>query len=136
MEVSNPYLAGHIQQSAKNIMAELYDSNFAEQNVDLEVAYVGILNYATGFKLRLTFVDAFEDEDIDEWKYIAQKHGASGLRTRLDTSSGNIDLNIEYKRRTISPNKIWWIRSAIMAVASYSFHQLHLIDPERYPWFE
>jgi len=136
MEVSNPYLAGHIQQSAKNIIDDLYNSNFAEQNVDLDVAYVGILNYATGFKLRLAFVDTFKGEDIEEWKYIVQKHGASGLRTRLDTSSGNIDLNIEYKRRTVSSKRIWWIRSAIMMVASYSFHQLHLIDPARYPWFE
>lgn len=136
MEVSNPYLAGHIQQSAQNIMEDLYKSNFADNNVDLDVAYVGILNYTTGLKLRLTFVDSFDDEDIDEWKYIAKKHGATGIKTRLDTSSGNIDINIEYKRRSLPSNKIWLMRSVAIALASYSFHQLHLINPERYPWFE
>jgi len=136
MEVSNPYLAGHIKQSTQNIMEDLYHSNFAENNVSLEISYVGILNYTTGVKLRLTFVDSFEDEDIDEWKRISKKHGATGLKTKINTSSGNIDINIEYKRRSTPDNKIWMIRSAVLVLASYSFHQLHLINPERYPWFE
>jgi|TARA_B110000879_G_C11064622_1_gene468102 hypothetical protein len=136
MEVSNPYLPGHIQENVKKIIEALYASDFAEQNVDLEIVYVGILNYTTGVKLRLSFVDAVEDHDIEEWSRIARKYQACDIKTRLNTSSGNIDINIEYKRRVVSATNQWWIRSALLVLASYSFHQLHLLNPERYPWFE
>lgn len=135
MNISNPSLAGHLKQSAQQIVSALYESDFASTNVDLSVDMVGILNYTTGVKLRMSFVDSFEDDDIDEWRRIAFSYGATGMKTRVDTSSGNIDLNIEYKRRDVS-TKLWWIRSATILLATWSYHQLHLVNHERYPWFE
>ena len=75
-----------------------------------------------------------------QWRNIAKTHGASGIKTRVHTSSGNIDLNIEYKgpdRTSIS--KLWMLRSILILVASWSYHQLHLLESDRYPspteWF-
>jgi len=132
MNISNPTLPAHIKQSAHNIVDALYESNFAHNNVDLNIDVIGILNYTTGVKLRFTFADTFLDDDVDEWRVIARQYGASGIKTKVDTSTGNIDMNIEYKRRGAF-SKIWMIRSALVALASFSYHQLHLLNVERYP---
>ena len=132
MNISNPSLPVHIKQSAHNIVDALYESNFAQHNVDLNIDIIGILNYTTGVKLRLTFADTFRDDDITEWRSIVTHFGATGLKTKVDTSTGNIDMNIEYKRRS-AISKTWIIRSALLALASLSYHQLHLLRAERYP---
>lgn len=132
MNISNPTLPAHIKQSAHNIVDALYESNFAQNNVDLNIDVIGILNYTTGVKLRFTFADTFQDDDVDEWRGIARQYGASGIKTKVDTSTGNIDMNIEYKRRP-GFSKIWMIRSALLALVSFSYHQLHLLHAERYP---
>ena len=127
-------LPAHINVSVENIINDLYDSNFAEQNVDLNIDKVGNLNYAMGVKLRFTFVDSFQDVDVLEWRAIARAHGASGIKTKVMTSSGSIDINIEYKRlHAIKGSKIWLIRSMLVLVASWSYHQLHLLEANRYP---
>ena len=138
MNVSN--VPAHVLQSVEYIIDDLYKSDFAEQNVDLQIDTVGVLNYTTGIKLRLTYVDSFEDEDVVEWRAIAKRHGSSGLKTRVQTSSGNIELNIEYKgKSTTKVNSIWMLRTLLVLVASWSYHQLHLLENERYPfpieWF-
>ena len=138
MNVSN--VPAHVIQSVEYIIDDLYKSDFAEQNVDLQIDTVGVLNYTTGIKLRLTYVDSFEDEDVVEWRAIAKRHGSSGLKTRVQTSSGNIELNIEYKgKSTTKVNSIWMLRTLLVLVASWSYHQLHLLENERYPfpteWF-
>tara|TARA_B110000858_G_scaffold195530_1_gene252161 strand:- start:7573 stop:7986 length:414 start_codon:yes stop_codon:yes gene_type:complete len=137
MNISNPTLAAHIKQSAQFIVDDLYASQFAEQNVDMHVEFVGILNYTTGVKLRLTLADSVKDRDREEWRSIVHKRGASGLTTKVDTSTGNIDLNIEYKRRSNKEWK-WMIRPMMLALASLSYHQLHQIRAQRYPlpWSE
>lgn len=138
MNVSN--VPAHVLQSVEYIIDDLYKSDFAEQNVDLQIDIVGVLNYTTGIKLRLTYVDSFEDEDVVEWRTIAKRHGSSGLKTRVQTSSGNIELNIEYKgKSTTKVNSIWMLRTLLVLVASWSYHQLHLLENDRYPfpteWF-
>ena len=65
-----------IEQSVKNIIAGLYDSDFAAENVDLTIEDIGKLNYSLGRKLRLKFVDNFENDDIEEWRLIASENGA------------------------------------------------------------
>ena len=138
MNVSN--VPARVMQSVEYIIDDLYKSNFAESNVDLQIDILGALNYTTGIKLRLTLVDYFEDEDVDEWKAIACQHQASGLRTRVNTSTGNIDLNIEYKGK-VAPklHKIWMVRTVLLLAGSWSYQQLHLLGSERYPlpteWF-
>tara|TARA_B100001059_G_scaffold28225_1_gene22895 strand:- start:750 stop:1154 length:405 start_codon:yes stop_codon:yes gene_type:complete len=128
-------MSARITQSVEDIVAALYQSNFAEQNVDLQVDIVGALNYTPGMKLRLSFCDAFGDEDVDEWHAIARSHGATGIRTRVNTSSGVVDLNIEYKRsqhRTVGFQ--WILRSVLVLMASWSYHQLHQLESSKYPW--
>jgi hypothetical protein len=138
MNVSN--LPAHVIQSVEYIINDIHASDFAENNVDVQIDMVGVLNYTNGVKLRLTFVDSFEDEDVHEWRKIARSHGASDIKTRVHTSSGNIDLNIEYKGpgKTSIP-KIWMLRSVLILVASWSYHQLYLLESDRYPspteWF-
>lgn len=137
MDISNPTLPAHIKQSAQYIVEDLYGSQFAEQNVDMQIDFVGILNYTTGVKVRMTFVDSVQDDDMAEWRNIAHKRGATGLKTKVDTSTGNIDLNIEYKRRS-NKQWSWMIRPAMLALVSLSYHQLHQIHAQRYPlpWSE
>ena len=133
MNVKN--IPAHVTQSVDYVIDDLYKSNFAENNVDLQIDVVGALNYTTGVKLRLTYVDSFQDEDVDEWRTIASRHKATGIRTRVNTSSGNIDLNIEYKStpaKTI--DTVWIARSALLLAASWSYHQLHLLQSDRYPF--
>ena len=138
MNVSN--LPAHVIQSVEYIINDIHASEFADNNVDVQIEMVGVLNYTNGVKLRLTYVDSFEDEDVREWRKIARSHGASGIKSRVHTSSGNIDLNIEYKGpgKTSIP-KIWMLRSILILVASWSYHQLHLLESDRYPslteWF-
>lgn len=139
MNVSN--VPAHVMKSVDHIIHDLYESQFAEHNVDVQIEVVGALNYTTGIKLRLSFVDSFEDEDVNEWRSIALRYNASGIRTRVNTSSGNIDLNIEYKStKKTKVNTIWILRTVLALVVSWSYQQLHLIKTERYPfpteWFE
>ena len=134
-------LPAEISQSVECIIDDLYDSNFGQNNVDLNIQTVGILNYTVGMKLRLTYIDTFQDDDIDEWKNIAIKRGASSIKTKIDTSSGYVDLNIEYKRLHEKHNyKQWIIRSGLILLASWSYHQLHLLESDKYPlsieWFK
>jgi len=126
----------NISTSVHNIVADLHASEFADANVDLQIDTMGVLNYTVGMKLRMTFVDSFNDDDIAEWREIARRHGAKNLTTRVNTSSGHIDLNIEYKGGS-SSSKIstkWLLRAASIIVAGWSFQQLHLLNPERYPF--
>lgn len=132
MNISNPTLPAHVKQSTQNIVDNLYSTKFADRNVDLQIDFVGILNYTTGAKIRMTFVDSFGDEDIDEWRKIAHLHGASNVKTKVDTSTGNVDLNIEYKRRS-GHDWSWIKRPVLLVLASLSYHQLHLIHAQRYP---
>jgi hypothetical protein len=121
-------------QSVEFIIDDLYKSNFAESNVDLQIDILGALNYTTGIKLRMSLVDSFEDEDVEEWKAIAHQRNASDIRTRVNTSSGNIDLNIEYKsKRAPKLQKIWMVRTLLLLVASWSYQQLHHLQSDRYP---
>ena len=134
-------LPAEISQSVDYIIDDLYDSNFGQQNVDLDIQTVGILNYTVGMKLRLTFIDTFKDNDINEWRKIAMARGASSIRTKIDTSSGYVDLNIEYKRLHQKNNyKQWILRSCLIILASWSYHQLHQIENAKYPlpteWFK
>ena len=138
MNVSN--VPARVMQSVEYIIDDLYKSNFADSNVDLQIDILGALNYTTGIKLRLSLVDSFEDEDVEEWRAIARQHKASGIRTRVNTSSGDIELNIEYKSISgPSINKLWIARTLLVVAASWSDQQLHLIQSDRYPlpteWF-
>ena len=121
-----------IDQSVYKIVADLYASEFAVDNVDLDIQQLGELNYTTGTKLRMTFVDTFEDTDVREWQDIATRNGASGVSVRVNTSTGNIDLNIEYKG-TASTKYQWLLRSTSLVVTAWSWYQLHLLVPDRYP---
>lgn len=124
-----------IDRSIQQIVDELYKTNFAEDNVDLNIQEMGQLNYTIGKKLRMTFVDTFQDTDVNEWRAIAMKNGASGACVRVQTSTGNIDLNIEYKGPSIRYSKKWIIRTLTMITAAWSWYQLHLLTPDKYPLF-
>lgn len=131
MNVSNPDTAASVKQSVQNIIDALYASEFGQQNVDLRIDMVGVLNYTSGVKLRLNYVDSFDDDDVDSWRSIARQHGAIHLRTKVNTTSGVIDLNIEYKKR--KSNTQWLLRSATLLLAGWSYQQLHLLNQQRYP---
>jgi hypothetical protein len=123
-----------IDQSIRKIVEDIYASEFAEDNVDLDIQQLGELNYTVGTKLRMNFVDTFEDTDVNEWRSIAVRNGATGICVRVNTSTGNIDLNIEYKGPTSHFNsKQWLLRSTSLAVAAWSWYQLHALVPDRYP---
>ena len=130
-----PNTSAKISTSVQNIMTDLYASDFAQNNVDLSIDAMGVLNYTSGMKLRLTYVDFFDDNDIAEWKEIASRHGATQLTTRVSTSSGHIDLNIEYKGIDKSLLNIKWLTElGSILLISWSYHQLHLLNHERYPF--
>jgi len=130
-----PNTPANISTSIQNIVTDLLSSEFAESNVDLNVDVMGVLNYTSGYKLRMTFVDSFCDDDIDEWRAIVHKNGACSLRTKVNTSSGHIDLNIEYKGgRGSSLNKQWLLRAVSLLVASWFYQQLHALNQVRYPF--
>lgn len=138
MNVASPQTAAAIKQSVQHITDALYASEFAQKNVDVQIDTIGILNYTIGVKLRLSYVDTFDDDDVQSWRAIAEHHGATGLKTRVNTSSGDIDLNIEYKKKTVKSQ--WLLRSAMLLLASWSYHQLHIMNEVRYPlpieWLE
>jgi len=128
-----------IEQSVKNIIDSLYDSEFAADNVDLVIEDVGELNYSLGRKLRLKFVDSFENVDIEEWKSIARENGAQ-LSFAMNTSNGNIDLNFEFeyiKKTKPRINPTWLAKlSVAFATMAFSYQQLNQLNPQRYqiPW--
>lgn len=131
-----PTASAKIRQCTDLIIIDLFSSEFAQKNVDLQIEIVGVLNYTDGMKIRFTFVDVFGDEDVAEWREIARRHGAKKVSTRVNTSSGNIDLNIEYKGSSGSFkfNKVWLLRICSLVVVSWSYQQLHMGNPQRYPW--
>jgi hypothetical protein len=122
-------------QTIKNIIDGLYDSDFAAENVDLSIEDVGELNYSLGRKLRMKFVDSFEKDDVQEWEDIAYEHGAQ-LSFAMNTSNGNIDLNIEFeyiKKTKPRINPTWLVRFSISVLtAAWSYNQLNQLNPERY----
>ena len=122
-----------MDQSIQYIIQDLYASEFSEDNADLNVDIIGYLNYTRGVKLRLTYVDAFEDDDVLEWREIARKRGAADLKIRVNTSEGNIDLNIEYKRLHTTVGSTWMLRAVLFLIATWSYNYLHQINPGRYP---
>ena len=129
-----PNTPANIGRSVENIVADLHSSEFADANVDLNIDIMGVLNYTSGMKLRLTFVDCLTDEDMEEWRAIAIKNGASGIKTKVNTGSGLIDINIEYKGVSSgSINSKWLLRAVLLLVGSWSYQQLNLLNPERYP---
>jgi hypothetical protein len=124
-----------ITTSVENIISGIYASDFASKNVDLNIDTMGVLNYVSGMKIRLTFVDSFDDDDVSEWRDIAYKNGASNLSVKCNTSSGAIDLNIEYKGISSKQIDVKWIaRIFSVILASWSYHQLHLLNQDRYPF--
>ena len=128
-----------IEQSVKNIIAGLYDSDFAAENVDLTIEDIGKLNYSLGRKLRLKFVDNFENDDIEEWRLIASENGAQ-LSFSMNTSNGNIDLNFEFeyiKKTKPRINPTWLAKfSVALVLMAFSYQQLNQLNPQRYqiPW--
>tara|TARA_B100001059_G_C17690779_1_gene504809 strand:+ start:347 stop:742 length:396 start_codon:yes stop_codon:yes gene_type:complete len=128
-----------VTHSIQQIVDEIYQTDFASKNVDVDIRVMGALNYVAGAKLRLTLVDTFNDTDVAEWKAIARRHGATRVKTQVRTSRGEIDLNIEYKGRAAAKKGRWLFRSAMIAVAAMSYLQLHQLQEERYPlpnaWF-
>ena len=122
-------------QSIKNIIDCLYNSDFAAENVDLSIEDIGELNYSLGRKLRMKFVDSFENDDIKEWEDIAHEHGAQ-LSFAMNTSNGNIDLNIEFeyiKKTKPRINPTWLIKFSMgVLTAAWSYSQLNQLNPERY----
>lgn len=136
VEMNVPTASAKIRQCTDRIIGDLMRSDFASHNVDLQIEIVGVLNYTEGYKIRFTYVDSFEDRDVLEWREIAALHGAKNVNTRVNTSSGHIDLNIEYKGPTGSFkfNKLWLLRVCSLMVASWSYQQLHLLNERQYPW--
>lgn len=128
-----------VTQSIQKIVDDIYQTEFADKNVDVDIQVMGALNYVAGAKLRLTFVDTFNDADVAQWNVIARRHGATRVKTHVRTSRGEIDLNIEYKGRASPKKGRWLFRSAMIAVAAISYLQLHQIQAARYPlpseWF-
>ena len=127
-----------IDLSIENVIDELYKSQFATENVDLQIEDVGKLNYTVGRKLRLKYVDIFENEDVEEWITIASNNGAN-LSFVVDTSTGNIDLNVEYEYiKHKSHIKTAWIFkfSITLVLMVWSYQQLNEMNPTRYqiPW--
>ena len=84
-----PNTPANIGRSVENIVADLHNSEFVDTNVDLNIDIMDVLNYTSGMKLRLTFVDEY----MEEWRAIAIKNGASGIKTKVNTGSGHIDNN-------------------------------------------
>jgi|TARA_B110000208_G_scaffold168448_1_gene208601 hypothetical protein len=130
-----------IEQSIQTIIEELYDSKFASENVDLNIEDVGNLNYCLGKKLRLRYVDLFENDDVQEWEQIAQGNGAH-LSYGVNTSTGHIDLNLEFEYiKTKAPHSVtttWLIKlSMTIATVVWSYQQLNQTNPSKYglpPW--
>ena len=122
-----------IEHSIQQIVENLYGTDFAADNVDLDIQELGDLNYTCGKKLRMTFVDTFQDTDVKEWKKIVLQNGATNACIRVNTATGNNDLNIEYKRTKKGINQKWILRSMSLAMAAWSWYQLHLLTPEKYP---
>lgn len=129
-----------VSESIQQIVNEIYESDFAAKNVDVDIQIIGALNYTPGAKLRMTYVDAFSDADVEDWTRIARRNGATRLKTQVRTSRGEIDLNIEYKGRAHARNGRWLFRSAMMVIAAMSYLQLHHLQQDKYPlpngWFE
>ena len=90
-----------------NIIEELNQSGLADRNADLEIDVLGVLSYTMGAKLRLSYIDDINDQDICEWNYIARQNGAVNVTSRVNTNKGQIQLNIEYKsnKNKNKPNK-------------------------------
>tara|TARA_B110000090_G_C13357826_1_gene437300 strand:+ start:1317 stop:1706 length:390 start_codon:yes stop_codon:yes gene_type:complete len=124
-----------IEQSVKNIIDCLYDSDFAAENIDILIEDIGDLNYSVGRKLRMKFVDSFENVDIEEWHNIARENGAQ-LSFSMNTSNGNIDLNIEFEYiKKTKPRTTWLVLikfSISVMTAAWSYNQLNQLNPERY----
>ena len=97
MNISSPNLPGHIKKSLSNIIEELNQSGLADRNADLEIDVLGVLSYTIGAKLRLSYIDDINDQDICEWNHIARQNGAVNVTSRVNTNKGQIQLNIEYK---------------------------------------
>jgi hypothetical protein len=124
-----------VDSSIKNIIDCLYNSDFAAENVDLSIEDIGNLNYSVGRKLRMKFVDSFENEDVEEWGAIAHEHGAQ-LTFSTNTSNGNIDLNIEFEYIKKNKPRTTWLVLAKFSIsvltAVWSYNQLNQLNPERY----
>jgi hypothetical protein len=136
MNISSPYLPGHIKKSLSSIINALYDSALADRNADLQIDILGVLSYTIGAKLRLSYVDSINDQDICEWNYIARQYGAINVTSQVDTGKGQIQLNIEYKSAAdYSTNKTLWIfRLVLTAITLVSYYQLHLLRSDKYPF--
>jgi len=136
MNISSPYLPGHIKKSLASIINALYDSALADRNADLQIDILGVLSYTIGAKLRLSYVDNINDQDICEWNYIARQYGAVHVTSEVNTNQGQIQLNIEYKSAADhSTNKTLWIfRLVLTAITLVSYYQLHLLKSDKYPF--
>lgn len=136
MNISSPNLPGHIKKSLSNIIEELNQSGLADRNADLEIDVLGVLSYTMGAKLRLSYIDDINDQDICEWNYIARQNGAVNVTSRVNTNKGQIQLNIEYKSaKDHSTNKTLWIfRAAMTSLAMLSYYQLHSLNHDKYPF--
>lgn len=134
MNISSPQLSVHIKQSLSNIVEALYKSALADRNADLHVEMVGVLSYTQGAKLRLSYVDNIDDQDMCEWTYIAEQYGAKRVDATIQTGSAQIELNIEYKGVQPPKTKLWIFRTVLLAIATVSYYHLHQFESQKYPF--
>lgn len=109
------------------------------QNQDLEVQFVGFITNEPGMIVDLINCYSFDEREIDSWKTILTKFGASHVQVSIDAMQRVMTLHIYYEKQNKATEKTsfcspYKLLTPVRYVPTFvwAFISLVLWNPQRY----
>ena len=113
---TQPHLPTKIQRELQQTMTSI-QNHVSQYHVDGTVKCIGYLRSGKGAKIRIENLEELTDDDIQCWKRIAIDAGAIEVGYVADLSSGNITLDVEYKRPSTPIQYCEWLKYPLILAA-------------------
>ena len=109
------------------------------QNQDLEVQFVGLITNEPGMIVDIVNCYSFDEREIDSWKKILTKFGASDVQVSIDAMQRVMTLHIYYEKQKKATEKTsfcspYKLLAPVRYVPTFvwAFISLVIWNPQRY----
>ena len=128
MSIHSPHLDNVILKKVNDFVTEL--KTFHNQYNDVSITVKGYLKSGHGVKIVMENMEELDQDDIDYWSKLANKHDIETLSHIINMSTGKVELTVEYKRPSKPSINIECLM--LMIILTSLTQILYKTNPERW----
>jgi hypothetical protein len=116
MPISEPRLVSTIDEKVHTFMNTL-QNEVSKYHIDGHVMLLGILRNGLGAKIEINNIERIDETELCIWQDMARRSGAVRADFEANFDNGQIILDVEYKRPSLSFQYCEWLIYPIILVS-------------------